>query len=60
MTEPKSRNWSTKTLARELLRFLNSSELSDEGSIQDLVEALKDQIVEDEVGTDFDTWGKRG
>lgn len=57
---PSPRNWSTKTLARELLRFLNGSGLSDEASIQDLVEALKDQIVEDEVGEDFDTWGKRG
>lgn len=58
MADPKSRNWSTKTLARELLRFLRTAGLTDESAIGELIDALKNQIVEDEVGVDFDTWGK--
>lgn len=59
MTEPKSRNWSTKTLARELLRFLDgSADLRDDSSVGELLEALKSRIVEDEVGLNFDLWGK--
>lgn len=56
MAEAKSRNWSTKTLARELLRFLNGTVLTDESTVADLIDELKSQIVTDEVGVDF-TWG---
>lgn len=56
MAESKSRNWSTKTLARELLRFLNGTTLTDESTVAALMDELKSQIVADEVGVDF-TWG---
>lgn len=50
-----ARTWSTKTLARELIRFikLESSRLDIESSIGDLIEVLKSRIVADEVGEDL-------
>lgn len=59
MSEPKSRNWSTKTLARELLRFLKASKLSDQSSIAALLRAFQDEIVKEEVGASFEEWDKK-
>jgi hypothetical protein len=47
------RNWSTKTLARELIRFLKSAGIETEATVGDLLEALKSRIVADEVGEDL-------
>lgn len=56
MTESKSRNWSTKTLARQLFLFLHDTEhLSGESTISDLIDAVKSSIVAEEVGADFDS-----
>lgn len=59
MAEPKSRNWSTKTLARELLKFLQASKLDETSSIAALLRAFQDEIVKEEVGASFEAWSKK-
>lgn len=46
------RNWSTKTLAKQLIHFLNEQDyqLSSISPISQLLDALKSAVVEEEVG----------
>jgi hypothetical protein len=50
------RNWSTKTLARQLRIFLDTSDLGEDATLKDLLKTLKDSIVMEEVGLALDPW----
>lgn len=54
MTDEPTRNWSTKTLARQLIRFLRDSDVSAESTVADLLDSLKSAIVTEEVGEDLE------
>ena len=51
-----TRNWSTKTLARQLVIYLKTTDLVAENQISDLIDSLKSSIVEEEVGISLDPW----
>lgn len=55
-----SRNWSTKTLAKQLVRYLTEhlEEFDGESTIKDLLHALSDSIVAEEVGVSLDVLGE--
>lgn len=55
MTE---RNWSTKTLARQLVAYLREHEIVAGNTVAELMESLKSDIVEEEVGTSLDPWAE--
>lgn len=56
MTEP--RNWSTKTLARQLVAYIQTTNLKPDDSIVQLLQMLSADIVEEEVGTSLDPWAE--
>lgn len=55
MTEKSTnRRWSTKTLAKQLIGFLKAHEIDAGSTVEDLLNALRDQIVNDEVGEELE------
>lgn len=55
MTE---RNWSTKTLAKQLVAYLGFTDLQPTDPLTKLLDSLKSSIVEEEVGTSLDPWAE--
>lgn len=56
MTE---RNWSTKTLAKQLVAYIRDHpDIKDGDAVADLMASLRDSIVEEEVGTSLDPWAE--
>jgi hypothetical protein len=47
---PGKRNWSRKTLLREIIKFAKQAGVTGEDLVATLLERLKDSILEDEVG----------
>lgn len=57
---PDSRNWSTKTLAKELLRYVMAHpDLKHDTPIMALFDSLSDAIVTENIGGDLKSWGKK-
>lgn len=55
MTEKSTnRRWSTKTLAKQLIGFLKAHEIDAGATVEDLLNSLRDQIVNDEVGEELE------
>ena len=54
MTDTPSRNWSTKTLARQLIRFIRETNIPSNATVDDLLTALKSSIIEEEIGDSLD------
>ena len=60
MTDKKSRNWSTKTLAKELLIYvLAHPDLKHDTPLMALFDSLSESIVAENIGADLKTWGKK-
>lgn len=52
-----ARNWSTKTLAKQLVEYIRAhSEIHDSTAVADLLAAISGSIVEEEVGISLDPW----
>lgn len=54
MSDEPTRNWSTKTLARQLIRYLKESHAAADWTVSDLLDSLKSAIVTEEVGEDLE------
>lgn len=53
------RNWSTKTLAKQLVAYIKDHPDIKEGdAVVDLMAALRHSIVEEEVGVSLDPWAE--